>query len=184
MKFCLERFEVGLWSSAMDRNVEPILDNIAVGLRRKLLFVWDQDNCIDSGFSTLEKKNKPIFLKQLSKIWENNFGGGKFSKANTLMIDDEPHAALLNPPNTAVFPPAYKVRNRRDTFLGPKGEMQGFLEGLVDANDVPTYVKGHPLGQPAITDSHPDCYYYAKILRAAEAPNFGCPDYDSDYYSD
>ncbi|MQL67703.1 hypothetical protein F6Q10_35430, partial [Streptomyces vinaceus] len=30
MKFCLERFEVGLWSSAMDRNMGPILDNIMV----------------------------------------------------------------------------------------------------------------------------------------------------------
>ncbi|KAM3341305.1 hypothetical protein P3S68_028940 [Capsicum galapagoense] len=149
MKFCLERFEVGLWSSDKDRNIEPVLDNILVGLRRKLVFVWDQDNCIDSGFSTVEKKNKPIFLKQLKKIWENNSYGGRFSKSNTLLIDDEPHVALLNPPITGVFPPAYKVNDGRDTFLGPKGEMQEFLEGLVDAIDVPSYVKGHPFGQPA-----------------------------------
>ncbi|XP_059306575.1 uncharacterized protein LOC132058022, partial [Lycium ferocissimum] len=137
-----------------------------------------------SGFSTLEKKNKPIFLKQLSKIWENNFRGGRFSKANTLLIDDEPHAALLNPPNTAAFPPAYKVRNRRHTFLRPKGEMQEFREWLVDANDVPAYVKGHPFGQPAITDSHPDWDYYSGIVCATETPDFGFPDYESDYYSD
>ncbi|XP_015161519.1 uncharacterized protein [Solanum tuberosum] len=124
MKFCLERFEVGLWSSAMDRNVEPILDNIMIGLRKKLVFVW---------------------------------------------------------PNTAVFPPAYKVKNKRDTFLDSKGEMHEFLEGLVDADDIPTYVKGHQFGQPAITNTHKDWDYYAKIIRAAEDPSFGCPDYESDY---
>ncbi|PHT37843.1 hypothetical protein CQW23_21416 [Capsicum baccatum] len=66
-------------------------------------------------------------------------------------------------------------------FLGPKGEMQEFLDGLVDANDVPTYVKGHPFGQPAITDSHSDWNYYVKIIRAAENPGFGVYEFDSDY---
>ncbi|XP_069145150.1 uncharacterized protein [Solanum lycopersicum] len=181
MKFCLERFEVGLWSSAMDRNVEPILDNIMIGLRKKLVFVWDQDKCIDSGFSTVEKKNKPIFLKKLKKIWENNYYGSRFSESNTLLIDDEPHVALLNPPNTGVFPPAYKVKNNRDTFLDAKGEMHEFLEGLVDADDVPTYVKGHQFGQPAITNTHKDWDYYSKIIRDVEDPSFGCSDYESHY---
>ncbi|KAJ8537701.1 hypothetical protein K7X08_014241 [Anisodus acutangulus] len=171
LKFCLERFEVGLWSSAMERNMDAILDNVMVGLRRKLLFVWDQQKCVDSGFKCLEKKEKPIFLKPMKKIWENKydllpFRGGKFSESNTLMIDDEPHIALINPPNTAVFPPIFKVGNGKDTFLGPKGDMQKFLDGLVDADDVPTYVKEHPLiGQPAITASHRDWDYYAKIIR-------------------
>ncbi|KAK4348422.1 hypothetical protein RND71_031177 [Anisodus tanguticus] len=170
LKFCLERFEVGLWSSAMERNMDAILDNIMVGLRRKLLFVWDQQKCVDSGFKCLEKKEKPIFLKPMKTIWENKydllpFRGGKFSESNTLMIDDEPHIALINPPNTAVFPPIFKVGNGKDTFLGPKGDMQKFLDGLVDADDVPTYVKEHPLiGQPAITASHRDWDYYAKII--------------------
>ncbi|XP_015086833.1 uncharacterized protein LOC107029909 [Solanum pennellii] len=149
LKFCLERFEVGIWSSAME---------------------LDQEKCIDSGFKCLEKKEKPIFLKQMKKIWENKynilpFRGGKFSESNTIMIDDEPHTALINPPNTAIFPPVFKVGNGRDTFLGPEGDFQKFLDGLVDANDVPTYVKEHSLiGQPAITSSHRDWNYYAKII--------------------
>ncbi|KAL3327653.1 hypothetical protein AABB24_035362 [Solanum stoloniferum] len=151
-----------------------------IGLRKKLVFVWDQEKCIDSGFPTVEKQNKPIFLKQLKKIWENNYYGGRFSESNTLLIDDEPHVALLNPPNTAVFPPAYKVKNKRDTFLDAKGEMYEFLEGLVDDDDVPTYVKGHQFGQPAITNTHKDWDYYAKIIHAAEDPSFGCSD-ESEY---
>lgn len=50
-------------------------------------------------------------------------------------------------------------------YVGPEGDLQKFLDGLVDANDVPTYVKEHSLiGQPAITTSHPDWNYYAKII--------------------
>ncbi|XP_019241144.1 PREDICTED: uncharacterized protein LOC109221131 [Nicotiana attenuata] len=149
MKFCLERFEVGLWSSAME---------------------LDQEKCIDSGFKCLEKKEKPIFLKQMKKIWENKyhilpFRGGKFSESNTLLIDDEPHVALLNPPNTVVFPPVFKVGKGKDTLLGPNGDLRKFLDGLADADDVPTYVKEHPFGQPAITASHTDWDYYAKIVQ-------------------
>ncbi|XP_070037219.1 uncharacterized protein [Nicotiana tomentosiformis] len=36
LKFCLERFEVGLWSSARDRNVDPILHNIMVWASTKV----------------------------------------------------------------------------------------------------------------------------------------------------
>ncbi|ESR43560.1 hypothetical protein CICLE_v10013406mg [Citrus x clementina] len=68
MDFCLERFEVGIWSSAREWYMNNALDCIMVGLRGKLI---DQNECTNSGFNSLEKKNKPIFLKELKKIWEN-----------------------------------------------------------------------------------------------------------------
>ncbi|KAL6988334.1 hypothetical protein U1Q18_014085, partial [Sarracenia purpurea var. burkii] len=102
LEFCFERFEVGLWSSARERNVDAILDTIKRGLKGKLLFVWDQAKCTDSGFKSLEKKDKPIFLKDLKKLLEVEDPSlpwrlGKFSSSNTLLIDDEPYKSLLNP---------------------------------------------------------------------------------------
>ena len=32
------------------------------------------------------------------------------------------------------------------------------LDGLADAEDVPSYVKDHQIGLPAITESHSDCF--------------------------
>ena len=50
-------------------------------------------------------------------------------------------------------------------YLGPKGELQLFLDGLVEAANVPSYVKDNPFGQSAITSSHSDWAYYSKIIR-------------------
>ncbi|KAI9153307.1 hypothetical protein LWI28_009254 [Acer negundo] len=147
------------------------LDCIMVGLRSKVLFAWDQNQCTDSGFKTLENEFKPIFFKELEKIWDNKYYNlpspvEQYSSKNTLLIDTNPYKALLNPPNTAVFPTDdYKANHVNDDALGPKGELRLYLEGLVDADDVPSYVKNHTFGQPAITSMHPDWVFYSNIIR-------------------
>ncbi|KAL3623376.1 hypothetical protein CASFOL_032192 [Castilleja foliolosa] len=166
LKFCFERFDVALWSSARDHNIESVLSNITGGTRSKLVFIWGQENCTESGYRCLHKQSKPLFLKQLKDIWEHKCYKTQYSAANTLLIDDEPHTSLLNPPNTAIFPHPYKKHDRQDTFLGPQRELRKYLDGLADAKDVPTYVKDHPIGQAAITPSHPYWSYYAKIARS------------------
>lgn len=56
----------------------------------------DQEYCTDSGFMSLEKNDKPIFLKELDKLWKQK---PQYSASNTLLVDDEPCKALLNPVN-------------------------------------------------------------------------------------
>ncbi|XP_028093562.1 uncharacterized protein LOC114293645 isoform X1 [Camellia sinensis] len=167
LEFCFERFEVGIWSSAKDWNIDGVLTTIKSGLKSKLLFVWDQKQCTDSGVMSLEKKNKPIFLKEMKKLWEDRtlpWPCGQYSSSNTLLIDDDPCKALLNPHNTAIFPDSYKVENGNDTVLGPKGELLEFLDGLSDVDDVQSYVKENRVGQPAITETHAEWNYYSKIV--------------------
>ncbi|XP_004305366.1 PREDICTED: uncharacterized protein LOC101295843 [Fragaria vesca subsp. vesca] len=74
VQFCLEIFEIGIWSSALECG---------------------QSRCTDSGFKSLEKRMKPLFFKELKKLW-NHFGG-QYSECDTLLIDDQPYKALLNP---------------------------------------------------------------------------------------
>ncbi|KZV48935.1 hypothetical protein F511_09531, partial [Dorcoceras hygrometricum] len=166
LKFCFERFEVGLWSSARGHNIDGVLNNITGGMRSKLLFVWSQAECSESGFYCLDKPYKPLFLKNLKSLWEMRYiTRGQYSSSNTLLIDDEPHTCLLNPPNTDIFPDPYKKHDTTDAFLGPNGELRKFLGGLADADvDVPSYVKDHPIGKPAITSSHPDWEYYERLV--------------------
>ncbi|KAK1362170.1 FCP1 homology domain-containing protein [Heracleum sosnowskyi] len=162
LKFCFERFEVGLWSAAREHNIQVLLNTLLGAYRNRLLFVWDQEDCTDTEFMCLDNKYKPIFLKELDKVWEKH---GQYSSSNTMLIDDEPYRALLNPPNTAIFTKKYIVGDVKDNLLGPKGELQSFLDGLAEAANVPSYVKDNPFGQPAITPSHSDWLYYSKIVR-------------------
>ncbi|KAF8396467.1 hypothetical protein HHK36_018090 [Tetracentron sinense] len=157
LKFCFDNFEVGLWSSAMGLNVDGVLDFTMRTLRRRLLFVWNQSECTDTGFYDLEKKERPIFLKEMKKLWDKDKSSlpwpkGRYSSSNTLLIDDTPYKALLNPVV------------QMDIHIGPRGELRLFLEGLVEADDVPTYVKEHRIGQPEITFMHQDWKFYSKII--------------------
>ncbi|KAL6337020.1 hypothetical protein AAG906_036334 [Vitis piasezkii] len=165
MKFCLERFEVGIWSSSIERNLDAALDCAIGGLRGKLLFAWDQVYCTDTGFKSLEKKTKPLFLKELRKIWEKSDLGKRFSSSNTLLIDDSPYKAILNPANTGIFPASYNAVNVNDTELGPRGALRLYLDGLVDAVDVASYVKEHPFGQPAISPTHSHWDFYSVVIQ-------------------
>uniref|UniRef100_A0A1J3FWT0 Mitochondrial import inner membrane translocase subunit TIM50 n=1 Tax=Noccaea caerulescens TaxID=107243 RepID=A0A1J3FWT0_NOCCA len=157
MKFCLERFEIGIWSSACERNVDIVLSFILDNLQDKLLFVWDQDECTDSGFKTLANSAKPMFFKDLSKVFKCFKG---FSASNTVFIDDEPYKALLNPENTGVFPLSYNASDKNDDFLNPEGKFCSYLDDLAKSRNVQAYIKEHSLGQPMIDSSHPDWSFY------------------------
>ncbi|KAK9058829.1 hypothetical protein SSX86_023672 [Deinandra increscens subsp. villosa] len=170
LKFCFERFEVGIWSSAMEHNIDGVLTNVMGELESKLLFTWGQNQCTETKFKCVGNKHKPLFLKQLDHIWEKKYiyhrwSAGEYSASNTLLISD-PITALLNPPNNVISPAEYDSENKQDDFLGPNGELRVFLEGLAEAKDVQTYVKTHRIGDPAITSSHADWEYYSKIIRA------------------
>uniref|UniRef100_A0A9I9DVL9 Mitochondrial import inner membrane translocase subunit TIM50 n=1 Tax=Cucumis melo TaxID=3656 RepID=A0A9I9DVL9_CUCME len=162
MKFCLERW-----------YLDSALDSIMHGLRRKLLFAWDQGKCTKTCFFDLEKKFKPIFLKELKKVWEGNGVGisrpsTQFCSSNTLLIDNEPYKVLLNPPHTAIFPKEYKADDIDDDALGAGSELRRFLEKVAEAKDVPNFIKHNPFGNPPISPYHPNWDYYSKIISTYE----------------
>ncbi|KAF3441730.1 hypothetical protein FNV43_RR15645 [Rhamnella rubrinervis] len=120
LNFCFERFDVAIWSTSTERNVNAVLGCAIGRMRRKLLFVW---------------------------------------------------------PNTAIFPDPYNAEDGSDDVLvpgmvfgnwqiDPKGDLAKYLEGLASADgDVPSYVKEHPFGQPAITPNHPQWPAISRNMR-------------------
>ncbi|CAI0465222.1 unnamed protein product [Linum tenue] len=175
LKFCFEKFDVAIWSTAKSWYTENALDCVMTGLKRSgLVFVWNQEHATDSGFKSLQKKDRPIFLKRLSNVWDRYWSttsgscNRQYSALNTLMIefDDVPERTLSNPPNTAVFAPEYNFENDDDNVLAPGGELWKFLDGLSRAEDVGSYVKANPYGPPAITAAHPEWAYYQEIIHA------------------
>lgn len=75
-------------------------------------------------------------------MWQFLSEGQSIDHRTTLLIDDDAYKATLNPPFTAIDPPAYSYATDDDTVLAPVvGDLWRFLYGLLDAVDVPTYVQ-------------------------------------------
>ncbi|XP_071731012.1 uncharacterized protein [Rutidosis leptorrhynchoides] len=171
LRFCFERFNVGIWSSRTKKILDPVVDFLLGDFKKKLLFCWDASKCTNSGFRTLEDKHKCIVFKDLSKIWNQNGPGnswvkGSFHESNRLLLDDSPYKALLNNKHTGIFPASYSYKDKDDDLLGPKGKLRSFLEGLAAADDVKTYVEQHPLGQGAIDQNSQNWAFYSRVLKS------------------
>lgn len=172
LQFCFENFVVGIWSSAQQHNVDRLVDFIFGDLKKKLLFSWHQIDCTDTGLKTPENSRKPLFLKELSKLWNKvkpdlPWEEGEYGPCNTLLIDDSPYKALRNPPHTAIFPYPYKVTNELDDILG--GDLRKYLQGLLTASNVQQYVENHQFGQSAIGTESPNWHLYRQVLQVNES---------------
>ncbi|XP_078435909.1 uncharacterized protein LOC144706761 [Wolffia australiana] len=151
----------------MMKNVRGPVEGVLGPLYRRLLFFWDQSKSTNTGFMTLENQNKPLFVKELKKVWDEHKG---FSAKNTLLIDESPHRALPNPPNTAISPSPYDASQVDDAELAPGGDLRVFLEGLaVEGKEVPRYVAKHRIGQEPITEKHGDWHFYSRVVRSISA---------------
>ncbi|KAI3980405.1 hypothetical protein MKX01_003944 [Papaver californicum] len=168
LKFCFERFHVGVWSSRTKKNVNKVVDFLMGDLKENLIFCWDQSHCTETGFKVIGHWYKPLILKELKKLWNKHeqnlpWEKGTFNESNTLLLDDSPYKALCNPLHTGIFPSSYTREDLNDDSLGPGGDIRVYLEGLVEAGNVQKYVERHPFGQPAITYRNPFWGFYRHV---------------------
>ncbi|KAK9106823.1 hypothetical protein Syun_022834 [Stephania yunnanensis] len=171
LKFCFERFDVGVWSSKVKKNVDDLVDFLIGDMKRHLLFCWDRSHCTETGRRTIENRHKPMVLKELKKLWyaqEFNlpWENGDYDISNTLLLDDSPYKALLNPPNTAIFPHAYTFKDDKDNSLGPGGDIRVYLERLHTAEDVQKFVEQNPFGKDFVGNTSASSAYYDNIVNS------------------
>ncbi|KAL0381002.1 UNVERIFIED_CONTAM: hypothetical protein Sangu_0164500 [Sesamum angustifolium] len=129
----------------------------------------DMSHCTRTRFKTLENRHKPMVFKELRKIWESDnpnlpWKKGDYNESNTLLLDDSPYKALLNPSHTGIFPNSYCYLNKNDNSLGPGGDLRVYLEGLVKSDSVQKYVEQHPFGQTPINESNLSWQFYSGVL--------------------
>ncbi|KAG2307140.1 hypothetical protein Bca52824_026888 [Brassica carinata] len=119
----------------------------------------DMDKCTKTEASCLDNKNKKVVFKDLSVIWKK----GDYCKSNTVLLDDSPYKALLNPPHTAIFPYTYNHGNENDTSLGDDGDLRLYLKKLVEAENVQEFIQKNPFGQEAIKEGNKDWQFNKEI---------------------
>ncbi|KAG4911730.1 hypothetical protein JHK82_052332 [Glycine max] len=165
LEFCFDKFEVGIWSSRMKKNVDRVIDYLMGDMKKRLLFCWDLSHCIETTFKTLENKHKSVVFKDLRKLWDKHdldlpWEKGYFNESNTLLLDDSPYKALFNPPNTSVFPHTFTYQNESDNSLAEGGELRIYLDGLANAEDMHKYIEEHPFGQEGINETSESWDFY------------------------
>ncbi|WJX67461.1 hypothetical protein P8452_51926 [Trifolium repens] len=173
LQFCFDKFHVGVWSSRTKCNVDEVIKCLMGKSASRLLFCWNQSHCTTTKFSTVENKDKPLVLKELRKLWEKLEPGlpwekGEFHESNTLLLDDSPYKALVNPKYTAIFPYSYRYYHTRDSALGPKGDLRAYLERLAMADNVQKFVESNPFGQRPIREANPSWGYYLKVIESVK----------------
>ena len=109
LEFLHENFTVGVWSSATEYNARMLVRHLWGKKKEKqLAFVWGQEKCTNVGVFT-EPRVKPVFLKELDKLWSHNPEMEKFRGTHTVLIDDSPYKAVNNPMHSALHPAEFKI---------------------------------------------------------------------------
>ena len=109
LDFLHENFTVGVWSSATEYNARMLVRHLWGKKKEKqLAFVWGQEKCTNVGVFT-EPRVKPVFLKELDKLWSHNPEMEKFRGTHTVLIDDSPYKAVNNPMHSALHPAEFKI---------------------------------------------------------------------------
>lgn len=151
------KFEVGVWSSANARNTQNLVDYVWGEQRNKVSFVWGQEKCSNVGVAPSATQARPMFLKELRRVWKlkKKTGLARFNESNTLLIDDSPYKAILNPEHTAIHPRGFTVeRLETDDMLGENGALRRYLEELSTAESIPDFVRANPWDGGIISAEH------------------------------
>ncbi|XLV00004.1 hypothetical protein S245_014343 [Arachis hypogaea] len=169
-------------------NTDMVIDYLMGSMKHKLLFCWDASHCTKTTFKTVENKHKPVVFKDMRKIWEKHdpslpWEKGYYNESNTLLLDDSPYKALLNPPQNSVFPHTFSFQDRSDNSLGmlvcainvfgDGGDVRKYLDGLANAESMNKYVEEHPFGQQPITKTSPSWNYYHNVVATLSTSQHG-----------
>ena len=139
--FLLENFTCAVWSSVQKHNLEMLVDHAwGKERRKKLLFVWGQDECTSCGFFG-DGSHKPVFLKETQRriFWSHD---------KILLVDDSPYKALKNMQFTSIHPREWIASFGDDDELSENGKLRTYLEKVVEANasnvSLPRFIKQTP----------------------------------------
>ena len=147
LKWCAARFHIVVWSTAMRRNLEPIVA-AAFGTDVTPAAIFDQSACTDTGLTHPDNPQKRLLLKRLSCVWgaQSVSAFGTFGAGDTLLIDDSPYKAIDNPEHTAIHPIEWSALDADEapisTALAPGGEVRRLLALVAEAADARSVVRG------------------------------------------
>jgi hypothetical protein len=150
LSYALSNFSVMVWSSARPQNVEKMCEKLFASPtdRSKLVAVWARDKM---GLTPDDYNKRVQVYKRLDLVWGDEAvkaqnpdfaSGGRWSQANTVLIDDSVEKARSEPYNLIEVPEfGGKAVKEPPNVLRHLAE---YLEGLATQRDVSAYIHKTP----------------------------------------
>ena len=165
-EWAFEHFTVGVWSSAQQHNAKTLVSHIWGEHRDKLAFVWGQDKCTHVGaMDPRMPRSKPILLKDLRKLWASP-SFKRFGPRNTLLLDDSPYKAAMNPEHCAIHPKAYEVGDQTGVSPARRTDENETVAETRDANPSPS--SEHVVGDDVLGPRGALRAYLARLATQAD----------------
>ena len=153
LQILLERFNVGIWSTATEDNVLQILSILQDKVREILPFfaVWSQGTCYIHSSKKLFRPDNPTvqaMFKPLAKI----SACFECDPRRTILIDDSPYKGCVSPNNNCIFPLKFDEGNKVDNIL--MDELLPYLLRLDESEDVREVIGSNRYGQLPICNDN------------------------------
>ena len=149
-QYCLQNHRIMMWSSAMPKNVEGMCKKIFTPAEHvKLVAVWGRDKLNLKPHEYLEKVQ---VYKRLEGIWDDKSlqtshpdyaKGGRWSQANTILIDDSVAKAAAQPFNHIEVPEFTKQEMRKERDDKVLASVIEYLEQARMWLDVSSFIAKH-----------------------------------------
>ena len=147
LEYCLTNHSVLIWSSATPTNVEGVCKKLFNPRQRlQLLGEWGRDTL---DLTSEEYYQKCQVYKRLERIWEgralrdshpDHASGGKWSQANTLLLDDSATKAQAQPHNLVELP-EFTRNAQLEKGKDILGQVVAYLEEARMWKDVSAFAK-------------------------------------------
>jgi len=129
---CFQVFDVAIWTCAQKRRMDAMKETIFTEDEQyQFKFVWDQSMTMNSWVRRPDGACN-VMMKNLGDVWSRYMG--EYDDTNTILIEDSPTKAFMNPSRTALHPPTFEFGDCTDRFL--LDILWPFLERLSVARDM------------------------------------------------
>lgn len=113
VRYCLDNFDVAIWSSAWHQNVDLLCSHVFGDRRKELVFEWDQQKCRPVHDNA--DKGRPTFLKPISSVFAEF--PGRWDEGSVLIIDDSVSKMAANPTGYYIIADAWTPLEERPEII-------------------------------------------------------------------
>ncbi|KAH7321444.1 HAD-like domain-containing protein [Rhexocercosporidium sp. MPI-PUGE-AT-0058] len=163
LKYCINTFNVVIWSSARPDNVKLMCDAILdQDLKRKVVAIWGRDMF---GLSSFDYGARTQCYKRLTKMWDDPEiaashpayqMGERWDHRNTVLVDDSPEKGRSEPFNMILIPEFFGDENEPGQILP---QVHDYLNNLSTHSNVAAYLRAYPF-RAALPAAAPAIQYH------------------------